>query len=105
MKMIFLPLLVFAAAPAWSDVQWYGKVAAGVEAAQIRFDGKSASQNGVADFGSHVGLRGSYPIGGGANVLWQFEQDVPTDGRSDGSLRKQWRERKNGGESFIGISR
>jgi len=40
----------------------------------------------------HTGLRGSHPIGGGTNFIWEVEQDTPV-GKS-GSIRQDWRERR-----------
>ena len=53
---------------------------------------KTYSRTAVADQGSHIGLRGSHPIGGGTNFIWEVEQDTPV-GKS-GSIRQDWRERR-----------
>ncbi|STZ76804.1 porin [Bergeriella denitrificans] len=106
MKRTLWLLAAACAAPALADVQFYGTLKSGVETAQTRFGGRSASHSGVSDFGSHIGLRGSHPIGGGARAVWQLEQDAPVGARSSsGSLREQWRAQRDSGESFIGIER
>ena len=48
----------------------------------------------VDDLGSHIGLRGSHPIGGSNQVTWQFSEDVPV-GQADTSMRGYFRNKKN----------
>ena len=81
-----------AALAAHADVQLYGSIKSGIETSQTRFGGQTYSQTAVADQGSHIGLRGSHPIGGGTNFIWEVEQDTPV-GKS-GSIRQDWRERR-----------
>lgn len=74
---------------ATAEVRLYGELKSGVEAARVKSGGVSATRSGVNDFGSHIGLRGSHPIGGGNNVLFQVEQDAPVGSRS--LSRTVWR--------------
>ena len=54
--------------------------------------------------GSYVGMRGSHPIGGSNDVLWQVEQDTPLDSKT--GAKDTWRSRNQGsGETYIGFGR
>lgn len=54
--------------------------------------------------GSYVGMRGSHPIGGGNDVLWQVEQDTPLGSKT--GAKDTWRSRNQGsGETYIGFGR
>ena len=91
------PLLAAALSPAalaaHADVQLYGSIKSGIETSQTRFGGQTYSRTAVADQGSHIGLRGSHPIGGGTNFIWEVEQDTPVS--KSGSIRQNWRERRD----------
>ena len=77
LKLLLTAALSTAALAAHADVQLYGSIKSGIETSQTRFGGQSYSRTAVADQGSHIGLRGSHPIGGGTNFIWEVEQDTP----------------------------
>ncbi|MFS6937952.1 porin [Neisseria animaloris] len=87
-------LILAAALPvfALADVELYGSIRSGVSVSQVKTDTQRYTRTSVDDFGSYIGFKGSHPIGGGNNVIWQFEQDTPV-GKS-GSLREYFREKK-----------
>ncbi|MGN6973822.1 porin [Neisseria sp. Marseille-Q5346] len=93
LKLLLTAALSTAALAAHADVQLYGSIKSGIETSQTRFSGQTYSRTAVADQGSHIGLRGSHPIGGGTNFIWEVEQDTPV-GKS-GSIRQDWRERRD----------
>lgn len=84
MKTLYILSAALLALPAFAaaEVRLYGELKSGVEAVRIKSGGRSATGSGVHDAGSHIGLRGSHPIGGGNNVLFQVEQDAPVVSRS-----------------------
>lgn len=89
-------ILIFCAAlpmAAWADVNLYGNIRSGVTTSSVTVDGKRHSTTSIDDFGSYVGMRGSHPIGGNNNVIWQFEQDTPVS-NSGGSMREYFRKKK-----------
>lgn len=92
LKLLLTAALSTAAFAAHADVQLYGSIKSGIETSQTRFGGQTHSSTAIADQGSHIGLRGSHPIGGGTNFIWEVEQDTPV-GKSD-SIRQDWRERR-----------
>lgn len=92
LKLLLTAALSTAALAAHADVQLYGSIKSGIETSQTRFGGQTRSSTTVADQGSHIGLRGSHPIGSGTNFIWEVEQDTPV-GKS-GSIRQDWRERR-----------
>ncbi|HHK6005785.1 TPA: porin [Neisseria subflava] len=93
LKLLLTAALSTTAFAAHADVQLYGSIKSGIETSQTRFGGQTYSRTAVADQGSHIGLRGSHPIGGGTNFIWEVEQDTPV-GKS-GSIRQDWRERRD----------
>ena len=93
LKLLLTAALSTAALTAHAGVQLYGSIKSGIETSQTRFGGQTRSSTAVADQGSHIGLRGSHPIGGGTNFIWEVEQDTPI-GKS-GSIRQDWRERRD----------
>lgn len=93
LKLLLTVALSTAALAAHADVQLYGSIKSGIETSQTRFGGQTRSSTAIADQGSHIGLRGSHPIGGGTNFIWEVEQDTPV-GKSD-SIRQDWRERRD----------
>ena len=93
LKLLLTGTLSTAALAAHADVQLYGSIKSGIETSQTRFGGQTRSSTAIADQGSHIGLRGSHPIGGGTNFIWEVEQDTPV-GKS-GSIRQDWRERRD----------
>lgn len=92
LKLLLTAALSTAALAAHADVQLYGSIKSGIETSQTHFGGQTRSSTAVADQGSHIGLRGSHPIGGGTNFIWEVEQDTPV-GKSS-SIRQDWRERR-----------
>ncbi len=100
LTLILLALPAFASA----DVRLYGDLKSGVETSQTRFGGKTSSYTGVSDLGSHIGMRGSHPIGGGSSVIWQMEQDTPL-GRDKSDRQSDLRRGRDDGEIYIGIGR
>lgn len=84
MKPLYILAAALTALPvlATAEVRLYGEIKSGVEASRIKSGGSSVSHSGVYDSGSYVGLRGSLPIVGGNNVLFQAEQDTPVGSRS-----------------------
>ena len=99
--------LIFAAfflpTVAAADVKIYGELKSGVETSQTRIGGQTFSGSQISDYRSHIGIKGSYPIGGGTQALWQWQQDTPVTSSRHNSLREQFRSRKQDGESFIGV--
>lgn len=93
LKLFLTAALSPAALAAHADVQLYGSIKSGIETSQTRFGGQTYSRTAVADQGSHIGLRGSHPIGGGTNFIWEVEQDTPVS--KSGSIRQDWRERRD----------
>ena len=88
-------------AVAAAEVRLYGNIRSGVEVSQTKIGGERHSRTSVSDFGSYIGLSGSHPRGGGGtNAVWKFEQDAPA-GRSSGSMRDYFREKKAGGGLHI----
>ncbi|MDO5638697.1 MAG: hypothetical protein Q4G28_02410 [Neisseria sp.] len=85
---------LFALLPALAlaDVNLYGNIRSGITVSQTKIGGQSVSGSSVDDLGSYIGMRGSHPISGGSNLIWQYQEDVPV-GRSD-SLREHFRQRK-----------
>lgn len=84
MKPLYILAAALTALPvlATAEVHLYGEIKSGVEASRIRSGGSTVSHSGIYDSGSYIGLRGSLPIGGGNNVLFQAEQDTPVGSRS-----------------------
>ncbi|UOO81640.1 porin [Uruburuella testudinis] len=103
-KTALLLLAVFPAL-ALADVNLYGNIRSGLTVSQTEIGGRKTSNASVDDLGSYIGLRGTHPIGGSSNVIWQFQDDVPV-GRSD-SLRQHFRQRKNSSAEsgwYVGVS-
>ncbi len=102
---LLLPTLAYA------EVKIYGELKSGVESSRTKINGKPVSHTQIADQGSFIGLRGSYPIGGnGSQMTWQWEHDAPTasdkrNSSNNGSLRQEWRENKQRAESYIGFEK
>lgn len=109
-KIILLATALCCCTLATAQVRIYGELKSGVETSQTRIGGNEhTAHTSLSDFGSHIGLSGSHPIGNNApshTGLWKWEQDTPsTVNPSDNSLRKQWRERKTQGKSYIDLER
>ena len=90
---------------ALADVNLYGNIRSGITVSQTQIGSHRSSNASVDDLGSYIGMRGSHPVGGGSQVIWQYQEDVPV-GRSD-SLREHFRQRKEGSSErgwSVGIS-
>ena len=94
-----LLLLALCPALALADVNLYGNIRSGITVSQTEIGGRKTSGASVDDLGSYIGIRGAHPIGGGNNVIWQFQEDVPVGRRSD-SLREHFRQRKEGNDGW-----
>lgn len=104
MKKILILSLLALPALATAEVHFYGDLKAGVEASSTKYGSHRISNNGVSDMGSYVGMRGSHPIGGSNDVLWQVEQDAPLGSKT--GAKDTWRSRNQGsGETYIGFGR
>ena len=86
-SLLLLPLL---ALPTFTlaEVQLYGTVKSGIETSRTRY-----SQTAVRDYDSHLGMRGSIPLGGSTAAVYQFD----TSGSDSGSLRDRLRRKKESG--------
>lgn len=84
---------------AMAEVVLYGQMKAGYEASSTKHtDAKRGPyQNGVADYGSRLGFKGSEDIGRGMKVIWQVESRIHLGNSNDGS--DGWANR----DSFIGL--
>ncbi len=82
--------------PRWRWPMWqlYGTIRSGVSVSQTKIGNERFTTTSVDDLGSHIGLRGSHPIGGSNQVTWQFSEDVPV-GQADTSMRGYFRNKKN----------
>ena len=94
MKKSLLVLSAALPALALADVQLYGTIRSGVSVSQTKIGNERFTTTSVDDLGSHIGLRGSHPIGGSNQVTWQFSEDVPV-GQADTSMRGYFRNKKN----------
>lgn len=106
----FVLTALLLSAPAFAEVKIYGELKSGVESGRTKINGKSVSHTQIADQGSFIGLRGSHPIGDNGNQMtWQWQQDAPAASYkrngNNGSLRQEWRERKQRGEPYAGYSK
>ena len=82
-----------------AEVVLYGQMKAGYEASSTKYgsDSRGPYQNGIADYGSRIGLKGSEDLEHGLKVIWQVESRIHlghSNGGSDG-----WADR----DSFIGL--
>jgi len=82
-----------------AEVVLYGQMKAGYEASSTKYgsDNRGPYQNGIADYGSRIGLKGSEDLEHGLKVIWQVESRIHlghSNGGSDG-----WADR----DSFIGL--
>ena len=84
---------------AMAEVILYGQMKAGYETSSTKTSGESRGpyQNGIADYGSRIGFKGSDDLGNGLKAIWQVESAIHlgnNDGKADG-----WANR----DSFIGL--
>ena len=84
---------------AMAEVVLYGQMKAGYEVSSTKDSGESRDPylNGIADYGSRIGFKGSEDLGRGLKVIWQVESRIHlghSNGGSDG-----WADR----DSFIGL--
>ncbi len=94
-----LPALLCLAVslPAAAEVELYGQLSGGLSISQSQTANLRSGQSQVEDFSSYIGLLGRLPLDGSRQtaLIWQLEQDTPvSDG---GSLREQFRRRKESG--------
>ena len=101
MKKRLASVFLLPPALAAADVRFYGELKSGVEISRAHFGGQTALDTRVADFGSHIGLRGSYPIGGGS-LIWQAEQHTPV-GKTGGYYGRRYKRNADSG-GRIGLS-
>lgn len=84
---------------AMAEVILYGQMKAGYETSSTKTSGESRGpyQNGIADYGSRIGFKGSDDLGNDLKAIWQVESAIHlgnNDGKADG-----WANR----DSFIGL--
>ena len=84
---------------AMAEVVLYGQMKAGYEVSSTKDSGTSRDPylNGIADYGSRIGVKGSEDLGHGLKVIWQVESAVHL-GNSEGK-GDSWATR----DSFIGL--
>lgn len=97
-KLIALALTALPVA-SMAEVILYGQMKAGYEVSSTKTSGDSRSpyQNGIADYGSRIGFKGSEDLGNGLKAIWQVESAIHlgnSNGKADG-----WANR----DSFIGF--
>jgi predicted porin len=84
---------------AMAEVVLYGQMKAGYEVNSSKVTGEDRDPylNGIADYGSRIGFKGSEDLGNGLKAIWQVESRIHlghSNGGSDG-----WADR----DSFIGV--
>ncbi|MFD1244204.1 porin [Paralysiella testudinis] len=81
---------------AMAEVVLYGQIKAGYEASssKVASGDRSPYTNGIADFGSRIGFKGSEDLGNGLKAIWQVESKTSIAGTDSG-----WSSR----DSFIGL--
>ena len=91
-SLLLLPLL---ALPTFTlaEVQLYGTDKSGIETSRTKIGDTRYSQTAVRDYDSHLGMRGSIPLGGSTAAVYQFD----TSGSDSGSLRDRLRRKKESG--------
>lgn len=89
MKAFVLSAAVLSAS-ALADTQIYGSIQSGITFSKTDTATQKHTATSISDLGSHIGIRGSYPIGGN-RLIWQFEQDTPV---GNGSMREYFRNKK-----------
>ena len=88
---------------AMAEVVLYGQMKAGYEVSSTKYSGESRDPylNGIADYGSRIGVKGSEDLGHGLKVIWQVESAVHLGNSSNTKDNKgdTWATR----DSFIGL--
>lgn len=83
---------------AMADVVLYGQIKAGYQVANVKASGENKDNtdnvNGIADYGSRIGFKGSEDLGNGLKAIWQVESKTSIAGTDKG-----WSTR----DSFIGL--
>ncbi|WP_239363503.1 porin [Snodgrassella communis] len=84
---------------AMAEVVLYGQMKAGYEVNSSKTTDKDRSPyyNGIADYGSRIGFKGSEDLGNGLKAIWQVESAISL-GNSD-HVSNGWADR----DSFIGL--
>ena len=84
---------------AMAEVVLYGQMKAGYEVSSTKFKGESRDPylNGIADYGSRIGVKGSEDLGNGLKAIWQVESRIHLGNSEDhgDSLANR--------DSFIGL--
>ena len=82
-----------------AEVVLYGQMKAGYEASSTKYgsDSRGPYQNGIADYGSRIGLKGSEDLEHGLKVIWQVESAIHLGNSNDKG--DSWANR----DSFIGL--
>ena len=82
-----------------AEVVLYGQMKAGYEASSTKYgsDSRGPYQNGIADYGSRIGLKGSEDLEHGLKVIWQVESAIHLGNSNDKG--DSWATR----DSFIGL--
>jgi predicted porin len=84
---------------AMAEVVLYGQMKAGYEVNSTKLSGEDRDPylNGIADYGSRIGVKGSEELGNGLKAIWQVESRIHlgnSNGNSDGLANR---------DSFIGL--
>lgn len=80
---------------AMAEVVLYGQIKAGYEASTTKVTDRDRGPvaNGLADFGSRIGFKGSEDLGNGLKAIWQVENKTPVAGGGSWATR----------DTFIGL--
>ncbi len=78
-SLLLLPLL---ALPTFTlaEVQLYGTVKSGIETSRTKIGDTRYSQTAVRDYDSHLGIRGSFPLGSSTAAVYQFDTSSSDSG-------------------------
>lgn len=84
---------------AMAEVVLYGQMKAGYETSSTKTSGESRGpyQNGIADYGSRIGFKGSEDLGNGLKAIWQVESAIHLGNNNDKADNLANR------DSFIGL--
>lgn len=86
---------------AMAEVVLYGQIKAGYEASSTKFKGESRDPyvNGITDYGSRFGIKGSEDFGNGLKAIWQVESRIHLGNNTNSSSKDTLANR----DSFIGL--
>lgn len=87
---------------ALAEVKVYGEIKTGYESVSSHDRGTigTASNNGIADYGSKVGIRGSENLDNGFKAIWQAESGLSSDKQN-----RSYQTGRTDGDSYVGLSR